>query len=102
MEGSYPTINRYLPILEILARNKEKLTKILVEDGAVESASIPRYIIPGVYTTKSVHMVSKLDNMIKDFSKEKNISQREIFEVALIQFFMKYGYEREVRELLGS
>jgi hypothetical protein len=39
---------------------------------------------------------------VRDFSKEKKISQREIFEVALVEFFRRYGYEREIETLLGS
>ncbi len=45
-------------------------------------------------------MTNTLDQMVRDFSKEKNINQREIFEVALIEFFQKYGYAREVETLL--
>ena len=95
-------INKYIPILEMLIRNKDRLLDILVDEGESEEPRIPRYIIPGVFTTKSVHMVSQLDNMVKEFSKEKNISQREIFEVALIQFFKRYGYERKAKELTGG
>jgi hypothetical protein len=38
--------------------------------------------------------------MVKDFSGEKNISQRQIFELALLDFFKKYGYRSEVEQLL--
>lgn len=43
-----------------------------------------------------------LDQMVQDFRKEKNIHQREILEVALTEFFQKYGYQREVETLLES
>ena len=36
-------------------------------------------------------MSHDLDLLVRNFSKERNISQREIFEVALIEFFKKYG-----------
>ena len=35
-------------------------------------------------------MTDTLDLMVRDFSKEKNVNQREIFQVALIEFFQKY------------
>jgi hypothetical protein len=51
-----------------------------------------------------VHMVNTLDQMAREFSKEKNISQRDLFEVALIEFFQKLiinlllmVYERRLR-----
>jgi len=33
---------------------------------------------------------------------ERNISQREMFEVAMIEFFQKYGYSDEVEEFLAE
>jgi hypothetical protein len=40
--------------------------------------------------------------MIRDFSDEKNISQKEIFEIALIDFLKKYGYHKEVSVMLSQ
>jgi hypothetical protein len=54
----------------------------------------------GVFVTKSVHMTNTLDQLVREYSKEKNISQRDIFSVALIEFFRRYGYEREINTLL--
>lgn len=47
-------------------------------------------------------MTNVLDQMIRDFIQEKNINQREIFEVALIEFMQKYGFREEVDMLLNS
>ena len=52
---------------------------------------VPRYIVPGIATTKTVHMMNTLVQLVADFSQEKNITQREIFEVALIEFFKSTG-----------
>ncbi len=38
--------------------------------------------------------------MPRRYSKEKNLSPREVFEVALIEFFRKYGYNEQVNDLL--
>jgi hypothetical protein len=69
-------------------------------EASVASGQIPRFTLPGLFVTKSVHMTNALDKMVRDFSKEKNLNKREIFEVALIEFFQKYGYTREVETLL--
>ena len=56
-----------------------------------DAGTIPRYALPGVVVTKSVHMVNPLDMMVRDFSREKNVPQRDIFAAALLEFFRKYG-----------
>lgn len=91
-------IEHFLPLLEWLASNKDGLQNLL--GASVATGQIPRFTLQGLFVTKSVHMTNTLDQMVRDFSKEKNINQREIFEVALIEFFQKYGYEREVETLL--
>lgn len=90
-------------LLDWLAANKESLEELLREKEAYENIQkIPRFTIEGTLVTKSVHMTNVLDYMVRDFSKEKNIAQREVFEVALIEFFQKYGFSREVEMLLGE
>lgn len=92
-------LEQYVPLLEMLERNKGKLIDLLVPTA--EDGKVPRYTIPGIFVTKSVHMSNTLDQLVRDYSKEKNISQRDIFTVALLDFFRRYGYEREVETLLG-
>lgn len=93
-------VEQFLPLLEWLASNKDGLQSLL--GASVASGQIPRFTLQGLFVTKSVHMTNTLDQMVRDFSKEKNINQREIFEVALIEFFQKYGYDREVETLLQA
>ncbi|MFE1627013.1 hypothetical protein ACFLFF_09740 [Brevibacillus reuszeri] len=92
-------LERFWPLLELLERNRGRLIDLIVP-GA-ESGTVPRYAVPGIFVTKSVHMTNTLDQMVREYSKEKNISQRDIFAVALIEFFQRYGYEREIETLLG-
>jgi hypothetical protein len=47
-------------------------------------------------------MSSNLDQLIRDFAKEMGVSQRVIFEAALIQFMERYGYGRQVGILLNG
>ncbi|MFM1651240.1 hypothetical protein ACI7RC_03945 [Brevibacillus sp. B_LB10_24] len=92
-------LERFLPLLEMLERNRDRLVDLIVPGST--SGRVPRYAVPGVFITKSVHMANTLDQLVREYSKEKNISQRDIFTVALIEFFCRYGYEREVELLLG-
>jgi hypothetical protein len=46
-------------------------------------------------------MNHNFDLLARQFSEEKNISQRDIFEIALIDFFKKYGYHDKVKMLIG-
>jgi len=93
-------LQQFLPLLIMLQRNKDRIVDLIMPQN--DSGTIPRYALPGVFVTKSVHMVSPLDTMVRDFSREKNVSQRDIVATALLEFFKKYGYEREVEQLLGE
>lgn len=89
---------------------KNYVMKVGVEKSAEETnivkntaqvQEVPRYLVPGVFKNKSVSMSHLLDQLMTDYSLEKNIKQREIVEVALIEFFQKYGYVHEVKALLN-
>jgi len=90
---------RYADLLEFLDRNKNKLYEILVASGN-KAGTVPRFIVPGTTKTKSVYMSDLLAKLINEFSESKNISQRDIFESAIIEFLKKYGYSREIEILL--
>ena len=94
------SLERFLPLLEMLEQNKERLLDLIVPTS--ESGVIPRFVVPGVAKTKTVQMMNTLEQLVVDFSREKNISQRDLFEVALLEFFKKYGYEQEVERLLAN
>ena len=92
-------IRRFLPLLEYLEENLDRLETIL---QTYDSKNIPHYNFRGGITiTKSVSMSSTLDQLIRDFSAEMGVSQRVIFEAALIQFMEKYGYAEQVKSCLG-
>ena len=100
--GLLGDIQDYLPHLEWLRQNVSALEAIIgdrTHDGAA-TGNIPRYAVPGIFITKSVHMSNQLDQLVRDFSVEKNISQRDIFAVALAEFFRKYGYRKQIETLL--
>ena len=70
------------------------------QPAASEAKSIPRYQVQGRYGSKTMRMANVLDELARRYSMERNISQREMFEVALIEFFQKYGYRDEVEAFL--
>ena len=62
--------------------------------------NIPKHIIPSISCSMSIEIKSPLDEMIRNFSNEHNISEENIFTTALIEFFKKYGYEKEIEEFI--
>jgi hypothetical protein len=46
-------------------------------------------------------MLTGLDLLIREYSTEKNISQKDMFQIAMIEFLKKYGYRRETEALIG-
>lgn len=89
---------KYSELLEYLDQRKDQLGELFTEPENL--SRLPRYAVPGIHITKSVHMVYELDQLVREFSKEKNITQREIFEIALINFFKRYGYKDRIEALL--
>jgi hypothetical protein len=47
-------------------------------------------------------MSDSLQDLAVEFCNQRNIKQRELFEVALIEFFKRYGYEYEIESLLRA
>ena len=47
-------------------------------------------------------MSNTIAKLAGEFSKEKNIAQREVVEGALVEYLIKYGYRREVEAPLKN
>lgn len=90
--------NKYADLLELLDMNKDKLVELLAVDSS--DSSLPRYSLQGLTTPKTVHINKSIDSLIKDFSDERNINQREIIKIAVIDFLKKYGYSDQVKNVL--
>lgn len=90
---------QYLPLLQMIDQHKEGLLDLIVPNN--DTRQMPRYVVPGIAKTKTVQMLSTLDQLCIDYSNEFSISQRAIFEVAIIEFFRKYGYKQEIDRLLN-
>ena len=92
-----PTLSEYESLLRWLSHRKDELRSLLTVSN--DPQFLPRYLVPGVLVTKSIHISHLLAQLARDYSQEKRVSQREIFEVALIEFFQRHGYHDEVRQL---
>jgi hypothetical protein len=98
-----PTESAWQPygtFLAWLATRQDALQALLSLSG--DPQFLPRYLVPGVLVTKSIHMSHLLDQLARDYSREKHVSQREVFEVALIEFFQKHGYHNEIKRLFAN
>lgn len=98
--GTESELERFRDILLMLEKNKTGIEKCL--ELKQEGLTVPRYLISGILVTKSVHMPTGLDQLTREYSREKNITQREVFEVALIEFFRRYGYKSEIDTILTT
>jgi hypothetical protein len=85
-------------------KNIQNMDKSQVQEqiNIEEAQSIPRYKVKGQYTTKGMRMAIAIDELTRRYSLERNISQREILEVALIEFFKRYGYRDEIDNYLND
>lgn len=79
-------------------RNNFEQIKLLVLEVS-DPNIMPRYCVPGINITKSLYMVNTVADLISKYSCEKNISQKDLAEIAFIEFFKKYGYQNEIKEM---
>jgi hypothetical protein len=91
-------IAEYLPFLHFLYEKREDLYRLL--SGVKEDGKIPRYAVPGLVRTKAIYMSDMVGKLTGEFSREKNVTQREIVEAALLEYLQKYGFKHEVEALL--
>ena len=93
---------KFNPVLEFLEENMEVLEEMVEKTGNQEDSEgeIPHFAVPGTTKTKSVYMADQLAALVTELSKVKNVSQREIFEAAVIEYLRKYGYDDAVESLI--
>lgn len=89
----------HLPMLRLLEEHKDILLDLLMVSS---EGKIPTYGVPGTPGTKSIYMSNLLSRLMADFSKTKNLSQREIVEASIIEYLKRYGYRLEVEKLLSK
>ena len=91
--------NEYGDILRLIVENKNGLVELFKATEQTK-LNVPCYSFFGLNITKSIDIPSSLDQLVKNYSRDNSLSQKEIIFVALIEFLKKYGYASEVRTVL--
>jgi hypothetical protein len=91
------SLDGYKEVLDYLVQNQSRLRDLLeiTSDG-----TIPRYKFKGVKANKTINMTTSIQTLLTDFSKEFNVSQKDVVEVALAEFFKRYGYENQLNSAI--
>lgn len=90
-------LESYQSLLDYLLSKQERLHDIL---DTVNNGTLPRYTFKGAKANKTLGLPTSLQALLSDFSKEFNVTQRDIIEVALAEFFQAYGYEEQLNSVL--
>ena len=93
-------VKEYLPFLRFLYEKRDDIYQLLT--GVKEDGKIPRYALPGMVRTKAIYMSDTVAKLAAEFSREKNITQREVMEAALVEYLQKYGFKQEIEALLKN
>jgi len=92
-------LEEYGQLLAYLLSRKDKLFDLLETES---EGTLPRYKFRGAKANKTLGFPTSLLTLLSDFSKEFNVTQRDIIEVALAEFFRKYGYEEQLNSVLQA
>lgn len=93
-------MDEYVPFVRFLYEKRDDIYQLL--SGVKEDGKIPRYAVPGLVRTKAIYMSDMVAKLAAEFSREKNLTQREIMEAALIEYLQKYGFKSEIDMLLKN
>lgn len=93
-------IDEYILFIRFLYEKRDDIYEMI--SGTKEDGTIPRYVVPGLVRTKAIYMSDMVAKLAGQFSKEKNITQIEVVEGALIEYLQKYGFKREIETLLKN
>lgn len=95
--GKAEGLEAYKSLLEYLMNKKERLYELLETES---NGTLPRYKFKGPKANKTLGLPTSLQTLLNDFSKDFNVTQRDIIEVALAEFFKKYGYEEQLNSVI--
>lgn len=95
--GNAEGLEAYQSLLNYLMDKKERLYELLETE---HNGTLPRYKFKGAKANKTLGLPTSLQTLLNDFSKEFNVTQRDIIEVALAEFFKKYGYEEQLNSVI--
>lgn len=81
----------------MLLQNKERLITLLMPQS---DGTVPKYAVPRTTKTQILYMSELLVRLMKEFCDSRILKQRDVVDAALIEYFKRYGYQREVDKLL--
>lgn len=87
----------YQHLLNYLLTKRERLVELLEVEN---NGTLPRYKFKGAKANKTLGIPTSVQTLLNDFSREFNVTQRDIIEIALAEFFKKYGYEEQMNQIL--
>lgn len=96
-ENKVEGLEGYQNLLDYLLKKQERLFVLLETEN---TGTLPRYKFKGAKANKTLGLPTSLQILLNDFSKEFNVTQRDIIEIALAEFFKKYGYEEQLNHVL--
>jgi hypothetical protein len=89
--------DEYQQLLQFLLSKQDKLVTLLDSN---DDGTLPRYKFRGGKVNKTLALPTSLQTLLGDFSEDFNLTQRAIVEIALAEFFKKYGYEEQLNQAL--
>ncbi|QOV10430.1 hypothetical protein [Viridibacillus arvi] len=87
-------------LIQYLLINQKRLTELMNTNQ--DDGKLPHYKFKGTKANKTLGFPSSLITLLTDYSDEYNITQRMILEIALAEFFKKYGYDEQLNRILLS
>lgn len=91
-DGTDAMDESHMELLRFLTMNRERLEVLLGE----AHETLPRYRFRGAKANKTLAFPTSLMTLLSDFSNEFNVTQRDVVEVALAEFFKKHGYAEQL------
>jgi hypothetical protein len=89
---------KYIPLLEMLLENKDRLEALLQIFSGITSKH--EFNFKNERANKTIFISKELQRLIKRYGREYGMLQNEIIEMALVQFFMSNDYEKYLKEIL--
>lgn len=80
--------------LHFLMQHQKELIELLSSE---QTTKIPTYKFKGNKVNKTLTLASSAATLLEDYTKQFNITQRMIVEVALAEFFERHGYKNQLQ-----
>ncbi|MDO0824405.1 hypothetical protein [Desulfosporosinus nitroreducens] len=90
--------DKYISLLEFLWESRNKLVKVI--ESLNDEDKIQVYPIPGQAKTKSIFLSDRLTDLMMALCDKHNLSQKQGYEAALVEYLSRNGFRDRVEELL--